>query len=147
MRHDTLFKRHSTRAGVGNYFYPMTTLHLYVLLNGNISFKRANFNLIYCPSRAGCGPRTICYPFLLLRFLCQLKMILFVLFQASAGGNLGLILGFSCLSVLMAFINIIKRRCLKKTHLWSELQDNRTKPDNPAFSNRFERLSMHLEHK
>jgi hypothetical protein len=39
------------------------------------------------------------------------------LFQASAGGNLGLILGFSCLSVLLAFINLIKRKCLKKNNL------------------------------
>ena len=35
-------------------------------------------------------------------------------FLATAGGNLGLFLGFSCMSVLFALVKVIKRFYLKK---------------------------------
>jgi len=48
-------------------------------------------------------------------------------FLISVGGNLGLFLGFSCLSVLFALINVLKNnwRKWKKIYLTLKLESNR----------------------
>ena len=44
-------------------------------------------------------------------------------FMAAAGGNLGLSLGFSCLSALLAFVRYLKQRLLQRVkgdQVWNE---------------------------
>ncbi len=55
---------HILTSGVGNYFRPRATLSLYMCLAGLFSVKKPKLMLTFCPSRARCSPRAVCYPLL-----------------------------------------------------------------------------------
>ncbi len=48
------------RAGPANYLRPRATLCLNTCLAGQISVKKRKVKLKFCPSRAGCGTRSVC---------------------------------------------------------------------------------------